>query len=265
MTDTNEPIAPQQRIEQIIEFAAQGLTDKEIAHELGISKHTVDTYWQRLKSKTGAKSRTATVIDFLRDRIEQQNRQLQEANDALQKVYDANRTGMASLLLDVQRRLVESERNAQHSRYFDQASRIAHAVVYELESINPVLYRYLSPSTELFGIETSSLRKTEASFYEMIFPEDLPHLYEKSLGAPYGKNDRHYFIYRIQMPEPRWVMDIHQAVYNEDSTFRGVVGLATDIHELVLAGVIPPVVTRISGFAEPAPVLSESASQISRP
>ena len=53
------------REQQILELAAEGLTDKEIARELGISVDTVDTYWRRIRHRLGTSSRTAAVATAL--------------------------------------------------------------------------------------------------------------------------------------------------------------------------------------------------------
>ena len=63
MTEETKDDIPQQplRIDQIVELAAQGMTDKQIASHLGISRHTVDSHWRRLREKSGLSARTALV------------------------------------------------------------------------------------------------------------------------------------------------------------------------------------------------------------
>ena len=51
---------------QIVHLAEQGLTDKQIAHQLGISKATVSTYWVRVRDKLGKVSRTELVATTLK-------------------------------------------------------------------------------------------------------------------------------------------------------------------------------------------------------
>jgi len=46
---------------QILELAAEGNTDKQIASSLGISKDTVASYWRRILLKFDAVSRTEVV------------------------------------------------------------------------------------------------------------------------------------------------------------------------------------------------------------
>ena len=50
---------------QVLSLAAEGMTDKQIASELGISLATVDTYWRRIRTKFGSSSRTEAVARAL--------------------------------------------------------------------------------------------------------------------------------------------------------------------------------------------------------
>jgi DNA-binding NarL/FixJ family response regulator len=45
----------------IVKLAATGMCDKEIASHLGVTLATVRTYWERLRVKTGSRSRTHAV------------------------------------------------------------------------------------------------------------------------------------------------------------------------------------------------------------
>ena len=54
---------------EVLQLAAEGLTDKGIAARLGISHSTVETYWLRLRSKVGAHSRTELIARVLTDRF----------------------------------------------------------------------------------------------------------------------------------------------------------------------------------------------------
>lgn len=47
---------------QIIELCAEGLTNEGLAHRLGLSIGTINTYWLRIKLKVGGKRKTDTVI-----------------------------------------------------------------------------------------------------------------------------------------------------------------------------------------------------------
>jgi DNA-binding NarL/FixJ family response regulator len=43
---------------EVVRLAALGMCDKEIAAELGVGLPTVRTYWERVRIKTGTRSRT---------------------------------------------------------------------------------------------------------------------------------------------------------------------------------------------------------------
>lgn len=55
-----------ERERDVLFLAADGLTDKEIAQKLGIGAKTVRTYWDRVRSKLGASSRTQALAMALR-------------------------------------------------------------------------------------------------------------------------------------------------------------------------------------------------------
>jgi PAS domain S-box-containing protein len=57
------PLSPRER--EIVNLAAGGHTDAGIASKLGISTPTVGTYWNRVRAKMGAYSRTELVAKIL--------------------------------------------------------------------------------------------------------------------------------------------------------------------------------------------------------
>ena len=65
------------REEEIVELCVEGLTNEAIAHRLGLSVGTVNTYWLRIKLKVGGSGRTDTVVKVIKDRAE---RALRESN-----------------------------------------------------------------------------------------------------------------------------------------------------------------------------------------
>ena len=253
MSDENEQTANTPRIDQIMELAAKGHTDKEIAANLGISTHTVATHWKRLRERLGVTNRAAAVKTFLQNRVDLQNQQLEEAHAELQRLHRNSRGEMSALLSLSQRRVVELEARIKELNFLDRASHVAHAVAYELQSVQPVSYRHLSASAIRFEANVQSLLSGETTFYEQIDPEDLALIYEQSLDARWLPNERYIFLYRMRMPEPRWVFDTHQGFHHSDGTLAGVLGIAIDIHDLVLAGLFAPVVSRLVVPAMPLP------------
>ena len=59
------------REEQVIRYAADGYTDKEIAQNLGLSIDTVSTYWRRILVRTGCSSRTQVIAQVTKQKTEQ--------------------------------------------------------------------------------------------------------------------------------------------------------------------------------------------------
>lgn len=71
------------REEEVINLAAQGLTDNGIANRLEISATTVNSYWVRIRSKLGSLSRTELVRDYLMAGADRALRAVQEENERL--------------------------------------------------------------------------------------------------------------------------------------------------------------------------------------
>ncbi len=61
----SKPLSP--REEEIIGLCVEGLTNEAIAHKLGISIGTVNTYWLRIKLKVGGLGRTDTVVRVVKE------------------------------------------------------------------------------------------------------------------------------------------------------------------------------------------------------
>ncbi len=71
------------REQQLLDLAAEGLTDTAIAHTLGISEATVNTYWGRVRIKLGPYNRTELVAKSLRRRSDELLSQLRAENQRL--------------------------------------------------------------------------------------------------------------------------------------------------------------------------------------
>lgn len=58
-----------ERERQVIGLAAVGYVDKQISEELGVSIHTLRTYWDRIRTKLGGMSRPALVAAYVSEQI----------------------------------------------------------------------------------------------------------------------------------------------------------------------------------------------------
>lgn len=250
----------------VLLLASEGKSNKEIAAEMSISLNTVDSHWRAIFKKLGAAGRTQAVCLGLghayREQFARAEREyarvveelvrakrledlLREAHEELRASSVAKTEGMATHLIGLQKRAAQTRRDAEAAGLFEAASRCAHAVAYDIESINPVVHRRFSASADLFGIDVARTLSGEATFYHLVHPEDLSRILELSLGAQFLPNERYVYLYRLLTPEPRWILDSHQAVYTAGGVFDGVVGMAMDVHELVVSGSIEPKVARV--------------------
>lgn len=71
------------REKQLIEGAAAGLTDAQIAQKLGVSTGTVATYWVRIRAKYGGCSRTELVAMALRETFDAKVHELEDNTASL--------------------------------------------------------------------------------------------------------------------------------------------------------------------------------------
>jgi DNA-binding NarL/FixJ family response regulator len=58
------------REDETLGLAAQGLTDKEIASTVGVSRSTIETYWMRIRQKLSCRSRTHAVGMILQEKLD---------------------------------------------------------------------------------------------------------------------------------------------------------------------------------------------------
>jgi two-component system nitrate/nitrite response regulator NarL len=54
------------REQQLLELAASGARGEELAQRLGLSPHTVRTYWKRLYEKLGVADRASAIAEAIR-------------------------------------------------------------------------------------------------------------------------------------------------------------------------------------------------------
>lgn len=78
-------VALSPRESEIVELAIQGLTNEGLAHQLGLSVGTVNTYWLRIRLKVGGVGRTDTVAKVIKERAE---KALRDANVDRESLLD---------------------------------------------------------------------------------------------------------------------------------------------------------------------------------
>lgn len=228
---------------ELLVLASEGKGNKEIARELGVTTHTVQWHWKRIRAILGTTDRTQSVCKGLNlayhDQLERANEELKKAKALEEKLRKAQRQ-LTTILAEVQKKGVEAQQKSRFVNLMLHATQSARAVAYELESVNPVIHRLLSPSAALFGIDVHKTIRGDKTFYDLIHPDDLPELYSLTAASEpaFEPGVRYLYLYRLQMPEVRWILDVHEARFDSGGAFCGAIGLAIDVHDLVELGVI---------------------------
>ena len=62
-TKAEDGLSPRQK--QILLLAAEGLTDRQIAARIGLGEGTVRTYWERIRGRLEARSRSEAIARSL--------------------------------------------------------------------------------------------------------------------------------------------------------------------------------------------------------
>jgi DNA-binding CsgD family transcriptional regulator len=246
---------PGNRLDAVVELAAQGQTDREIAEALGISPHTVDTYWKRLRARWDAKTRAEVVVAHLREGIARREREMEDEIARLQAVETAmlaENARLHALCASLTEKLRESQRQeANLSRLeptlatFERTTTLNRVVAYELSSLHPVVYTAYSASAKRFGLDPRQILAGESTFYDILYPEDLDEILRVLSDFRPAPGVRHLFLYRALVPEPRWILDLATAHHDESGAFTGLSGIGIDVHELVEAGLLQPKVTMV--------------------
>lgn len=91
----NEPdvqVGLSEREREVLALAGEGLTDKEIALRLDIGQKTVRTYWDRMRSKLGAASRTevlAKAVQTAMDAVTESEQRLRKFVENMPVLFNA--------------------------------------------------------------------------------------------------------------------------------------------------------------------------------
>lgn len=192
------PILSEQEV-KVVEFAATGLIDKEIACELEISVGTVITDWNRIRKKLHCSSRGAAIAELMRFRS-----QHDVADSTIPHVYDScKKAAFAVLELIHNPALVVNEEDEvvfmnrkllDKFRWSLDAVRGTRLYVSELTSLSP-------PAIE----ETKALAK-ESEHYSMSIPAGkqygLLHLNSVSCIAVQQADKSYWYTWIFMEPEP---------------------------------------------------------------
>lgn len=233
------------RGDQLLELASRGLTDKEIAAELGITSATVESHWKRLRTRTSHSSRSAIVADWLRTQLDAQ--------------ATAHAVAMESLNSHLRKQTEMYERAHavfEFAEYLEYGMSAAATLVYVTDLLEPFTFRFVSQSCEVFGWTREDFLEGRFKVFEAVHPEDVGVIWQaRQKYAEQGARSAAYF-YRVKTPRLglRWFFD-RQTITAASIHESGLsIGMATDVMPLVESGLLKP---RASSWVLETPKMPE--------
>jgi len=85
------------REEEIVSLCIQGMTNEGIAQTLGISIGTVNTYWLRIRMKTGTSGRTESVAKIIAERADIALRAVNVERESVHRIIQENERHVVDL------------------------------------------------------------------------------------------------------------------------------------------------------------------------
>lgn len=236
------------RLERLLELAAQGVPDKAIAAELGISAHTVDACWRKLREIYGSANRAETIAKHAEGQgarrvaelcaqiggLEREVATLREANARLTTALEQQNE---SLVRQFESRARAALANADH---WDRLQKLEEAI----ESSDTVLYEgeigglwrkhWATENVARYGFTAAAFVSGEIRIVDYIPAQDAVAnmaAFERAV-ADGAKGFVSY--YRIRMPDEtyRWLRDHMTIVRDADGEPVRYYGIATDVTDL---------------------------------
>ena len=201
--------------ERVLSLARQGLGDKQIAVELGLSTDTVRTYWQRIRQKVGAATRAEIVATI----SEKQTAAALEAVESEKNV----------LLQEILRR-----------RSVERALRVSEQEWRQLADSMPQIVFVSSPSLDIYHFNARFYSYTglgndealEGGWRRVLHPDDETTLEgAKSKSMPYSLPLEAEVRLRRHDGEYRWHICKAVPQLDEKGIAGRYFGTATEIHE----------------------------------
>jgi DNA-binding CsgD family transcriptional regulator len=181
------------RLQQVLELAALGHTDKEIAQELGLAVSTISSHWKEIRRRFESSSRTEIVARMIARKQEASTISAQERDQLLFEA--AERKRIEEELVLANERLDQALREQhdimvkitaeQEQRYVEMRLRLEH-----LEAVNEIMVEFgimpnigehgaswrkiLVPDTlRNFGYEPDDIVAGKVTVFGTVVPEDL--------------------------------------------------------------------------------------------
>lgn len=218
------------RGDEILQLAATGLTDKQIAEELRISVRTVEGHWRRLREQTGIPNRSGLLGAMLRDKLNRERQQYEEEIARLQNHINnqENRElGLQQKYEDFEK-LVRERAVILHEELntlYQEVNRLKSKHIQDQTLANIVLksnvlavrvnYQaphdclYISESVRQFGYRPDDFTQARLHISNLIHPEDFTQAWSQALQEFEQGNrliDRRYRIV-TRTGDIRWMFD----------------------------------------------------------
>lgn len=226
-----------QRGDEILELAANGYSDKEIADRLMISVRTVEGHWKRLRDRTGQPNRAGVLgalyhqrLEILRTNYENQLALLQTSLDNKDQEQQELFQKFAAFEDQVRERsrILHEELNSLHTQvsqlkssdnesHLTQMILKSNVLAYRIRFSAPHDCLFISASVRQYGFRPDDFTERGTPVSLLIHPEDAPQVLSSTIlqfneGAE--MIDRRYRI-MSKRGEIRWVYD--RAVLERDS------------------------------------------------
>lgn len=180
------------RKRQILELAAEGSTDKEIAQKLGISIETVLSHWKELRTQLGAPSRTAVLAQILsqdqskqtalaeaeRDELLFQlaesnhlRAELAEANEQLRQLTSRQANLMGETISKTDKKMSKVTTRLAHLEHLNDLTKKTRTLIHSGEYGASWRKYFMSESIEFSGTTTEQWVNGEVNFFDYMEPK----------------------------------------------------------------------------------------------
>jgi DNA-binding CsgD family transcriptional regulator len=242
------PLTLSKRQREILELAAIGVPDKEIASRLGISAATVESHWKKLRERFESSSRTSIVASALnalhKDQLEKLQEELdhllyeiacrrqaeQELRAAKERVEELMREREQFTSKKWQELAVENQQLSRRLHQVEQALSAVEAsklVVYTRTCSGAYRKLFITENISQFGVDSHEFVHGNASLPAITDSRDLTFTVQAKDGAGYQDGDSVCLVFRVRDEDGKdtWVYDqsfVSQGEYGQAETYSGV-------------------------------------------
>jgi len=216
--ERNPGVGLTERQREIVQLAAKGCGDAEVANQLGISLHTVQSHWKRIREIYNSTSRGAIIASIVAETQNQRSNETDERNQylllqiaenqmLLEKLEEANKK-LAEVLKENQRLLSEqmsatAKFRNQHGNRLERLEKLTSLLREQVVVIHEGEYgaswrkTFMTEAVDITGYAHEKWTDGEVTIYDVMRPEDTAHAL-KSLENMDGTNERCIIAYRAK-------------------------------------------------------------------